>query len=891
MSQDTNNACPQCAASFAEDVKYCPACGFPVSEIGSRREDHLVGTTLPGGYQVLELVGIGGMGRVYRAEQQALGRTVAVKVIHPHLLGNENSVARFLTEARAMSQLNHPNSVSVIDFGKTGTDEPYLVMEYLRGHNLAQVQGREGPLELPRIVNVFKQVLAALAEAHAHQIIHRDLKPENIVLEPLRRGGDFVKVVDFGLAKLKAGPPGTSITSPGIVCGTPDYMAPEQGRGDEIDGRSDLYALGVVLFWLLTGRLPFEGTTPTQVVLMHIKNPIPDPREFAPQRNFSKPLIDVVFKALAKDANQRYQDAFEFADALETVLAGEHPKEVDKARPPMQLVSCEACGNEVPNARFCFDCGARIGAPTERRIPLAEGLLPLMSREDDLTFLQRCYADASKRLHNVRLFGEAGVGKTRLAAEFQALVRRASGTAIAVGPDPYWADVAGHALKALVTALTTKDLATNIPDDPQLAYAVGELWGPAIESDLSAGERLDAFAKLLLWAIEIACRKSKRPVLVVVDDLDRVDGLSRQAIAAVVNSGSRLPCLFLGLASPSLELPWPGDDVRVLTGLSAAVATSLLHECSPHAAGITLVEVGNRGIPPLYVAEALALGLDGGNVPPARLPDLIAVRLAALAPEARRLVQAIAVFGERVSEESLSELLDCDAINPQALGSLVDMKLVARDSEGLLTLIHPLIQELSLHATPAEVRRELHDHAGRILQERGAPMEALVYHFTHAGDSTSSLFMIEHLANRAQRRGDGLTATQLLRRGLELAREELYKGELDNPMRAISIFGRKLGQALNRQGRFSDAEGVLLEVLDGAQSSEHARLEILENLAVASRWRSRPGAAADYMRQAIAVAQAQGNAAEVERLQQSLRDLLEQRDTLEPGGPRAARAE
>jgi serine/threonine-protein kinase len=362
-------------------------------------------------------------------------------------------------------------------------------------------------------------------------------------------------------------------------------------------------------------------------------------------------------------------------------------------------------------------------------------------------------------------------------------------------------------------------------------------------------------------------------------------------MTAVVNSGSRLPCLFLGLAAPSIELPWPGEDVRVLTGLSAAVATSLLHECSPHAAGITLVEVGNRGIPPLYVAEALALGLDGGNVPPARLPDLIAVRLAALAPEARRLVQAIAVFGEKVSEESLSELLDCDAINPQALSSLVQMKLVLRDAAGLLTLIHPLIQELSLHATPAEVRRELHDHAGRILQEQGAPMEALVYHFTHAGDSTSSLFMIEHLANRAQRRGDGLTATQLLRRGLELAREELYKGELDNPMRAISIFGRKLGQALNRQGRFSDAEGVLLEVLDGAQSSEHARLEILENLAVASRWRSRPGAAADYLKQAIAVAQLQDNQAEVERLEQSLRDLLEQRDALAAGGPRAARAE
>jgi serine/threonine-protein kinase len=744
---------------------------------------------------------------------------------------------------------------------------------------------------LPRIVNVFKQVLAALAEAHAHQIIHRDLKPENVVLEPLRRGGDFVKVVDFGLAKLKAGPPGTSITSPGIVCGTPDYMAPEQGRGDDIDGRSDLYALGVVLFWLLTGRLPFEGTTPTQVVLMHIKNPVPDPRELAPHREISDTLLDVIYKALAKDANQRYQDAFEFADALELVLEAERPKSPVPSARLTETVTCATCANQVPSARFCMECGARLGATMEKRIPLSEGQLPLMSREDELTFLQRCYSDATKGLKNVRIFGEAGVGKTRLATEFQSLVKRGSGECYTAGPDPYWAEVAGYMLRSLVEKLVSTDERQSIPDDPQLQYAVGELWGPVVDADLSAAERLDSFSRLLLWALETAAAKTTRPLLVVIDDIERVDGLSRQALASVVSSDVKIPCLMVGLAPPSVELPWPGEDVRVLGGLSPAVATKLLQDCSEHAAGITLVEVGNRGIPPLYVAEALALGLDGGTVPPARLPDLIAVRLAALDPEARRLVQAIAVFGEQVEEDSLKKLLDCDELNPEAMQTLIDMKLLLRNDEGQLTLNHPLIQELSLHATPAEVRRELHDRAARILQDQDAPMEALAYHFTQAGDSTSSLFMIEHLANRAQRRGDTLSATQLLRRGLELAREELYKGELDNPMRAITIFGRKLGQALNRQGRFSDAEGVLLEVLDGAPSSEHGRREILENLAVASRWRSRPGAAADYLRQAIEVARAQSDHDEIERLEQMLGDVLEQAGMLEEGGPRAARAE
>src|SRR6185503_9868635 len=143
----------------------------------------------------------------------------------------------------------------------------------------------------------------------------------NVVLEPLRRGGDFVKVLDFGLAKLKADTQAPSVTSPGIVCGTPDYMAPEQGRGDPIDGRSDLYAVGVILFQLFTGRLPFEAENPTQVVMMHLSLPVPDPRQVAPERQIPEPLVNVVFKALSKDADKRYQDAHELSEALRSALA------------------------------------------------------------------------------------------------------------------------------------------------------------------------------------------------------------------------------------------------------------------------------------------------------------------------------------------------------------------------------------------------------------------------------------------------------------------------------------------------------------------------------------------------------------------------------------------
>src|SRR5580700_11102383 len=314
-------SCPQCSSPCDDVHRFCPSCGFPIGKVAQSPDDPLIGRTLQGGYLILELVGVGGMGRVYRAEQTTLGRTVAVKIIHPHLVGEENAAARFITESRAASRLNHPNSVGIIDFGKSPDGQLYLVMEFLRGRDLARVTHEDGALPFRRIVDLLRQTLAALAEAHNANIIHRDLKPENIILEPVRSGGDFVKVVDFGLAKMRAETQQPNITSPGIVCGTPEYMSPEQARGDVLDARSDLYAVGVILYQLLAGRLPFEAESPTQVVLMHLTDPPRDPREVAPDRMIPKPLVDITLRALAKDPKDRFPDASAFSQELVRALA------------------------------------------------------------------------------------------------------------------------------------------------------------------------------------------------------------------------------------------------------------------------------------------------------------------------------------------------------------------------------------------------------------------------------------------------------------------------------------------------------------------------------------------------------------------------------------------
>ncbi|HTM44544.1 MAG TPA: protein kinase, partial [Polyangiaceae bacterium] len=617
--------CPQCGSGCEPDHQFCPGCGFPLSAVSSSNEDRLIGRTLPGGYQIIDLISVGGMGRVYRAEQRVLGRTVAVKVIHPYLLADENSIARFMTEARAASQLNHPNSVSVIDFGKTEDGQPYLVMEFLRGKDLARVAYEEGPLRIKRIVDVLRQVLFALAEAHALGIIHRDLKPENIILEPLRRGGDFVKVVDFGLAKLRADDTtsplsvngGRKLTMPGIVCGTPDYMAPEQGRGDTIDGRSDLYAVGVILFQLLTGRLPFESDNPTQIVMMHLSVPVPDPRQVAPDRDIPAELVELLNKALAKDVKQRFQDAIEFSDALQETLdnigLGEQPPM--STRKGGDLVVCGSCGASVMVTRFCGECGQRLTPAEQKSSEMAamRDLLPLklVARDEDLDWLQDRRNLADGRLIAVRLVGEAGVGKTRLLDEFATRCRSQGDKVVRVGPDPHWAGVAYHALKQALMALLQHDDGTELhlrDADPLARRGLQEVFSGFVpKSDTrSPSERRFDLSEALRWALMHCAKRTSGKVLLAIDDLERIDGTSRAAFADAV--GEPPPCSVMVIAahSPGFEPGWPSSyPARVLGGFPPAVVSRLFRPLSSAGALANSNHLGMRGVPPLYVDQAL----------------------------------------------------------------------------------------------------------------------------------------------------------------------------------------------------------------------------------------------------------------------------------------------
>jgi serine/threonine protein kinase len=301
--------------------------------------DARAGTTV-GKYKLHEIVGRGGMGVVYRGEHVYIGKEVAVKILHDGYGGREESIKRFLREARAASLINHPNIVDITDFGKSNDGTVFFVMELLKGEPLDALMQRERRLELIRAITIVNQIAGALGAAHAKGIVHRDLKPENVMLTPREgrrelirqitdesglhvvtekeKAFDFVKILDFGVAKVRD--PNVSegrVTQQGVVFGTPEYMAPETARIGVSDPRTDIYALGVIFYEMLTGTIPFSGETAVDVMLKVVSEPVTPPRVRAPGNEITAEAEQLIMKALAKDPLKRHQSMEELQEELQ----------------------------------------------------------------------------------------------------------------------------------------------------------------------------------------------------------------------------------------------------------------------------------------------------------------------------------------------------------------------------------------------------------------------------------------------------------------------------------------------------------------------------------------------------------------------------------------------
>ena len=312
--------CPTCGQRYGDDALFCPNDGAPLAAspraVSADQADPYIGTEISGHIVIKSLAGSGAMGRVYRAYQTGIERDVAVKILHRELSANAQLVQRFHREAKVASRLSHPNVVHVHLAGQLPDGALYIVMEYLDGLSLQSALAAEGgAMEMSRALHIALQICDAVGEAHAQGVVHRDLKPENVML--VRRGADddFVKVLDFGIARLNWGEQSMA-TAAGLIFGTARYISPEGAQGDTVGPSGDVYSVATLVYQMLAGRTPFEGDQAVALLVQQIHDPPPALRSIQRAGYVPEPIAQVIMKNLAKDPFAREPDARALGRAL-----------------------------------------------------------------------------------------------------------------------------------------------------------------------------------------------------------------------------------------------------------------------------------------------------------------------------------------------------------------------------------------------------------------------------------------------------------------------------------------------------------------------------------------------------------------------------------------------
>jgi len=791
-----------------------------------QRSLKLVGRVLGDKFKLTACIGIGGSGAVYKADQIALGRTVAVKLLNEEVSADPRMLKRFRDEAMSASRLNHPNCVSIIDYGQADDGLLYLAMEYVKGPTLTQLLVNENPLAVDRVVDITMQMLSGIEEAHLAGVVHADLKADNIILDQRRAGLDVVKLVDFGIARLVTGAREQEDRS---ISGTPEYMAPEVISGAPPSFASDIYAVGIILYELLAYKTPFFAGSTTEILANHLKALIPS---LATKReHVSKELDAIVARALAKHPSDRFVSAADMREAL---------RQLDVRKKVPASDTCTQCGTACPPSfKFCPECGAprvRVSKAFEIPAPSLSNVLPLpfTGRTSELEqLLAHMHAtpagprDASEPAQvGMLVTGFEGAGRSALIRQAYGLLGADGRVIYQIGPDPSGLAAPFYPIRSLLAAvlqlppvsseIELRDavlaLGLNERDIPGIAQLFGH---PTSLLELEPAVRRREMVWSALRALERAALAA--PVTIVCEDIDRFDHPSLEILRrATETTELTLPPIVM-TATIAFGMQWPAQMPRLEIG---ALEASDLHAIVDH-----LEASGMRGLPtvqalfettrayPGHVEHVVRYLLEGGRAEDTNtsLPDLIAARLSMLKQSTRDVLQAAAVLGIEPQLDLLRSMLP----NEQLEAAMADAEragILGTDPSGELTFTSRLARDIVYDATPADVRRSLHAQAAAAVEALSPDIALLGHHHDLAGHAKEAVTLLRRAGDHAAEQLDDAGAAQFFQRALVAVRQAVLVGDDDGTAEAqFVLLSVKLADVLRTRGETALARGVLAE--------------------------------------------------------------------------------
>jgi serine/threonine-protein kinase len=783
----------------------------------------LVGRVLGDKFRLTACIGIGGSGAVYKADQIALGRTVAVKILNEELCADPRMITRFRGEAMSASRLNHPNCVSIIDYGQSPDGLLYLAMEYVKGPTLTQLLVNESPLGVERVIDIVSQALAGIEEAHLAGVVHADLKSDNIIVDQRRANVDTVKIVDFGIARLVTGVRESEDRS---ISGTPEYMAPEVISGAMPSFASDIYAVGIILYELLAEKTPFFAGATTEILTNHLRvapQPLTSRRD-----NIPRELDAVISKALAKHPTDRYLSAHEMREALIGIRA--------RMRQLPATDRCVSCGTSVtPSFKFCPECGAprvRVSKTFEiTTIPANPDVLPLpfTGRQKELAVLLEHMRRAPGSGNGMLLVGPEGVGRSTLLRTAYSELGAEGRVIYQVAPDPSGLAAPFYPIRSLLAAILQLGPVSTAAELREAILAIG-----LNERDIPGISQMFGHATTLLelepvvrrremvWSALRAFERAAvgASIAIVCEDIDRFDSSSVEILRrATESSDLALPALVMS-ATPAFGEQWPASVKRLrLDALEAGDLESIAR---------VLYESGVRELPtvqqlfestramPGHVEHVVRYLLEGGKPEDTRvkLPDLIAARLSMLPQSTRDVLQAAAVLGIEPQLDLLRSMMPTETLEP-ALDDAEQHGMLQRDPSGELTFASRLVREIVYDATPADVRRSLHASAAAAVAALSNDVGLLGHHHDLAGHAREAIELLRTAGDYAAEQLDDAGAAEFFRRALVAVRQAVQRGDIeDGAEQQFVALSVRLADVLRTRGETALARGILAEARD-----------------------------------------------------------------------------